>query len=117
MSAAIEQELLVIEEGQRDRLIVQHNALAEARYRLSLRATKLLIRLISELDRNWDDFNDVRLTLDDFAPLAVQERNDVTFAHFCEAAEQFLGKWVAIDEPILSGEQQARQLVCHWVSS
>ena len=99
------------------RVVVQHNALAEARYRLSLRAQKLLIRLIAELDQQSDDFSEVRLSLGDFAVLAAQERNDVTFAHFCDAAEQFLGRFVAINQPRMAGEEQARQLLCHWISS
>jgi plasmid replication initiation protein len=99
------------------RVVVQHNALAEARYRLSLRAQKLLIRLIAELDQQSDDFSEVRLSLADFAVLAAQERNDVTFAHFCDAAEQFLGRFVVINQPRMVGEEQARQLLCHWISS
>jgi plasmid replication initiation protein len=98
-------------------IVVQHNALAEARYRLSLRAQKLLIRLIAELDQKTDDFTEVRLSLADFAGLAAQERNDVTFAHFCDAAEQFLGRFVVINQPRLAGEEQSRQLLCHWISS
>lgn len=99
------------------RVVVQHNALAEARYRLSLRAQKLLIRLIAELDQQSDGFSEVRLCLGDFAVLAAQERNDVTFAHFCDAAEQFLGRFVAITQPRIDGEEKARQLLCHWISS
>jgi plasmid replication initiation protein len=99
------------------RVVVQHNALAEARYRLSLRAQKLLIRLIAELDQRSDDFSEVRLSLADFAVLAAQERNDVTFAHFCDAAEQFLGRFVAITQPPIAGEEKSRQLLCHWISS
>jgi plasmid replication initiation protein len=99
------------------RVVVQHNALAEARYRLSLRAQKLLIRLIAELDQHSDDLSEVRLSLGDFAVLAAQERNDVTFAHFCDAAEQFLGRFVAINQPRMAGEEQSRQLLCHWISS
>jgi plasmid replication initiation protein len=99
------------------RVVVQHNALAEARYRLSLRAQKLLIRLIAELDQQSGEFSEVRLSLGDFAVLAAQERNDVTFAHFCDAAEQFLGRFVAITQPPIAGEEKSRQLLCHWISS
>src|ERR1700758_3066339 len=99
------------------RVVVQHNSLAEARYRLSLRTQKLLIRLIAELDQRSDDFSEVRLSLADFAVLAAQERNDVTFAHFQEAAEQFLDRFVAITQPPIPGEAQSRQLLCHWISS
>jgi hypothetical protein len=99
------------------RIVVQHNALAEARYRLSLRAQKLLIRLIAELDQKSEEFTEVKLSLGDFAVLAAQERNDVTFAHFCDAAEQFIGRFVAINQPRLAGEEQSRQLLCHWISS
>jgi plasmid replication initiation protein len=100
-----------------ERRVVQHNALAEARYRLSLRAQKLLIRLIAELDHNSSDIPDVTLSLADFAALAAQERNDVTYAHFCETAGQFLGRYVAITQPRLAGEEKPRQLFCHWISS
>ena len=99
------------------RVVVQHNALAEAHYRLSLRAQKLLIRLIAELDQQSVELSEVTLSLADFAVLAAQERNDVTFAHFCEAAEQFLGRFVAIAQPPIAGEEQSRQLLCHWISS
>src|SRR5258705_8346593 len=86
-----------------NRIVVQHNALAEARYRLSLRSQKLLIRLIAELDQRSDDFSEVNLRLSDFAEFSAQERNDVTFAHFIEAAEQFLGRFVAITQPPVPG--------------
>jgi plasmid replication initiation protein len=112
-----EANLLPVLDNQAVRVVVQHNALAEARYRLSLRAQKLLIRLIAELDQRSDDFSEVKLGLSDFAEFAAQERNDVTFAHFIEAAEQFLGRFVAITQPPVPGEAQARQLVCHWISS
>jgi plasmid replication initiation protein len=117
MQDEIEPELIptVVKHG--NRIVVQHNALAEARYKLSLRAQKLLIRLIAELDQRSDDFTEIKLPLKDFAALAAQERNDVTFAHFVEAAEQFLGRFVAITQPPVVGEEQARQLVCHWISS
>jgi hypothetical protein len=69
------------------------------------------------LDQQSEDFSEVRLSLGDFAVLAAQERNDVTFAHFCDAAEQFLGRFVAINQPRMAGEEQSRQLLCHWISS
>jgi plasmid replication initiation protein len=100
-----------------NRLIVQHNALAEARYRLSLRAQKLLIRLIAELDSKSDDLNEVTLNLKDFAEFATIDRNDATYSHFVETAEQFLGRFVAITQSPIPGEPQARQLICHWISS
>ena len=37
-------------------VVLQHNALAEASYRLSVRAQKLLIRLLDELDQRGDKF-------------------------------------------------------------
>lgn len=97
--------------------VYQHNVLAEARYRLSLRAQRLLVKLISELDTMEDAFVEVRLTLDDFAPLAAKERNDVTFAHFTEAARQLLGRFVVIELPRREGEKENRVLNCHWISS
>ena len=112
-----EVNLLPALDNQAMRMVVQHNALAEARYRLSLRSQKLLIRLIAELDQRSDDFSEVNLRLSDFAEFSAQERNDVTFAHFIEAAEQFLGRFVAITQPPVPGEAEARQLVCHWISS
>jgi plasmid replication initiation protein len=117
MEQLIESDLSLDPDTQVSRVVVQHNALAEARYRLSLRAQKLLIRLIAELDQRSDDFSEVRLSLSDFAVLAAQERNDVTFAHFTEAAEQFLGRFVAITQQPVPGEAQSRQLLCHWISS
>jgi plasmid replication initiation protein len=117
MQQLVESDLSLDPDTQVSRVVVQHNALAEARYRLSLRAQKLLIRLIAELDQRSDDFSEVRLSLADFAVLAAQERNDVTFAHFQEAAEQFLGRFVAITQPPIPGEAQSRQLLCHWISS
>jgi hypothetical protein len=55
------------------RVVVQHNALAEAHYRLSLRAQKLLIRLIAELDQQSVELSEVTLSLADFAVLAAQD--------------------------------------------
>ena len=101
-------EILSDPSSQVARVVVQHNALAEARYRLSLRAQKLLIRLIAELDQKSEEFSEVRLSLADFAVLAAQERNDVTFAHFCDAAEQFLGRFVAITQPPIASAQLVR---------
>jgi plasmid replication initiation protein len=117
MQQFVESDLSLDPDNQISRVVIQHNALAEARYRLSLRAQKLLIRLIAELDQRCDDFSEVRLSLADFAVLAAQERNDVTFVHFQEAAEQFLGRFVAITQPPIPGEAQSRQLLCHWISS
>jgi hypothetical protein len=77
--------------SQVSRVVVQHNALAEAHYRLSLRAQKLLIRLIAELDQQSVELSEITLSLVDFAVLAAQERNDVTFAHF---AMQPSNSWV-----------------------
>lgn len=115
MQEVVEAQLVPVPE--RHRVVVQHNALAEARYRLSLRAQKLLIRLIAELDQKSEDFSEVTLYLPEFAALAAQERNDVTFAHFCDAAKQFAGRFVVITQPPVPGESQSRQLICHWISS
>jgi plasmid replication initiation protein len=117
MQEVLEAQLVPAAERQVSRVVVQHNALAEARYRLSLRAQKLLIRLIAELDQKSEDFSEVKLDLGEFAALAAQERNDVTFAHFCDAAKQFAGRFVVITQPPVPGEAQSRQLICHWISS
>jgi plasmid replication initiation protein len=117
MQEVLEAPLVPAAERQVSRVVVQHNALAEARYRLSLRAQKLLIRLIAELDQKSEDFSEVKLDLGEFAALAAQERNDVTFAHFCDAAKQFAGRFVVITQPPIPGEAQLRQLICHWISS
>ena len=117
MQEVLEAQLVPAPERQVSRVVVQHNALAEARYRLSLRAQKLLIRLIAELDQKSEDFSEVKLGLGEFAALAAQERNDVTFAHFCDAAKQFAGRFVVITQPPVPGEAQSRQLICHWISS
>jgi plasmid replication initiation protein len=117
MEQVVEAQLVPVSERQVSRVVVQHNALAEARYRLSLRAQKLLIRLIAELDQKSEDFSEVTLYLPEFAALAAQERNDVTFAHFCDAAKQFAGRFVVITQPPVPGEAQSRQLICHWISS
>jgi plasmid replication initiation protein len=117
MERVVEAQLVPVSERQVSRVVVQHNALAEARYRLSLRAQKLLIRLIAELDQKSEDFSEVTLYLPEFAALAAQERNDVTFAHFCDAAKQFAGRFVVITQPPVPGEAQSRQLICHWISS
>ena len=117
MEQVVEAQLVPVSERQVSRVVVQHNALAEARYRLSLRAQKLLIRLIAELDQKSEDFSEVTLYLPEFAALAAQERNDVTFAHFCDAAKQFAGRFVVITQPPVAGEAQSRQLICHWISS
>lgn len=104
-------------ERYENRMVVQHNALAEARYKLSLRAQKLLIRLIAELDQHQADFTEIKLYLREFAAFAAQDAGDVTFAHFVDAAEQFLGRFVAVTQAPVPGEALARELVCHWISS
>src|SRR5436190_108584 len=83
------------------KVVVQHNALAEAKYRLSVRAQKLLIRLLAELDQRVDDFTDIKLFLRDFAKLTSgapgdMHSGDVRFTEFIDAAKQFMGRFVSI---------------------
>jgi plasmid replication initiation protein len=99
------------------KVVVQHNALAEARYRLSVRAQKLLIRLLAELDQRNDYFTDIKLSLRDFAKLASGDPGDVLFTEFIDTAKQFMGRFVSITQPRLPGEAEARGLICHWISS
>jgi plasmid replication initiation protein len=99
------------------KMVVQHNALAEAKYRLSLRAQKLLIRLLTELDQRKDDFTDITLFLRDFAKLASGDPGDVLYAEFIDTAKQFMGKFVSITQSPVPGEKLPRSLTCHWISS
>ena len=99
------------------KMVVQHNALAEAKYRLSVRAQKLLIRLLAELDQRNDDFTDIKLFLRDFAKLASGDPGDVLFAEFIETAKQFMGQFVSITQSPVPGEKLPRGLICHWISS
>jgi plasmid replication initiation protein len=98
-------------------VVVQHNALAEAKYRLSVRAQKLLIRLLAELDQRNDDFTDIKLFLRDFAKLASGDPGDVLFTEFIDAAKQFMGQFVSITQSPVPGEKLPRGLICHWISS
>jgi len=98
-------------------MVVQHNALAEAKYRLSVRAQKLLIRLLAELDQRNDDFADIKLFLRDFAKLASGDPGDVLFTEFIDAAKQFMGQFVSITQSPVPGEKLPRGLICHWISS
>ena len=99
------------------RTVLQHNALAEARYRLSVRAQKLLIMLLAQLDQRVDDFTDIKLFLRDFAKLTSSYPGDVRYTEFVDAAKQFMGRFVSITQPHVPGEKEARGLICHWVSS
>ncbi|MBV8397331.1 MAG: replication initiation protein [Acetobacteraceae bacterium] len=99
------------------KVVVQHNALAEAQYRLSMRAQKLLIRLLAELDNRNDDFVDIKLHLRDFARLASGDPGDVLFTEFADAAKQFMGRYLSITQPPVEGEEESRVLICHWISS
>jgi plasmid replication initiation protein len=99
------------------KVVVQHNALAEARYRLSVRAQKLLIRLLAELDHRSEAFIDIKLYLRDFAKLASGDPGDVVFTEFIDAAKQFMGRFVSITQPPAPGEKEPRGLICHWISS
>ena len=99
------------------KVVIQHNALAEAKYRLSVRAQKLLIRLLAELDQRNDDFTDIKLFLRDFAKLASGDPGDVLFSEFIDAAKQFMGQFVSITQSPVPGEKLPRGLVCHWISS
>ena len=98
-------------------MVVQHNALAEAKYRLSVRAQKLLIRLLAELDRRNDDFGEIKLFLRDFAKLASGDPGDVLYKEFIETAKQFMGQFVSITQSPVPGERLPRGLICHWISS
>jgi plasmid replication initiation protein len=99
------------------KMVVQHNALAEAKYRLSVRAQKLLIRLLAELDHRNDDFTDIKLFLRDFAKLASGDPGDVLFVEFIDTAKQFMGQFVSITQSPVPGEKLPRGLICHWISS
>jgi plasmid replication initiation protein len=104
------------------KVVVQHNALAEAKYRLSVRAQKLLIRLLAELDQRVDDFTDIKLFLRDFEKLTSgapgdDNAGDVRFTEFIDAAKQFMGRFVSITQPPVPGEKEPRGLICHWISS
>src|SRR5690242_9149244 len=110
-------ELEVVPRKPAKKVVVQHNALAEAQYRLSMRAQKLLIRLLAELDNRNDDFNDIKLYLRDFAKLASGDPGDVLFTEFVDAAKQFMGRYLSITQPPVEGEDESRVLICHWISS
>jgi plasmid replication initiation protein len=104
------------------RTVLQHNALAEAKYRLSVRAQKLLIMLLAQLDQRVDDFTDIKLFLRDFAKLTSGypgdiNPGDVRYTEFVDAAKQFMGRFVSITQPHVPGEKEARGLICHWISS
>jgi plasmid replication initiation protein len=99
------------------KMVVQHNALAEAKYRLTVRAQKLLIRLLAELDQRNDNFTDIKLFLRDFAKLASGDPGDVLFAEFIDTAKQFMGQFVSITQSPVPGEKLPRGLICHWISS
>ena len=90
------------------KMVVQHNALAEAKYRLSVRAQKLLIRLLAELDRRNDDFGEIKLFLRDFAKLASGDPGDVLYKEFIETAKQFMGQFVSITQSPVPGERLPR---------
>ena len=110
-------ELEVVPRKPARKIVVQHNALAEAQYRLSMRAQKLLIRLLAELDNRNDDFVDIKLYLRDFAKLASGDPGDVLFTEFVDAAKQFMGRYLSITQPPVEGEEEPRVLICHWISS
>jgi plasmid replication initiation protein len=104
------------------RTVLQHNALAEAKNRLSVRAQKLLIMLLAQLDQRVDDFTDIKLFLRDFAKLTSGypgdiNPGDVRYTEFVDAAKQFMGRFVSITQPHVPGEKEARGLICHWISS
>ena len=104
------------------RVVYQHNALAEAKYRLSVRAQKLLIMLLAQLDQKGDDFTDITLSLRDFAKLTSGypgdiNPGDVRYTEFVDAARQFMGRFVSITQPHVPGEKERRELICHWISS
>ena len=103
------------------RVVYQHNALAEAKYRLSVRAQKLLIMLLAQLDQRGDEFTDITLSLRDFAKLTSgypgDIHGDVRFTEFVDAATQFMGRFVSITQPHVPGEKEQRELICHWISS
>jgi plasmid replication initiation protein len=104
------------------RTVLQHNALAEAKYRLSVRPQKLLIMLLAQLDQRVDDFTDIKLFLRDFAKLTSGypgdiNPGDVRYTEFVDAAKQFMGRFVSITQPHVPGEKEARGLICHWISS
>ena len=98
------------------RILFQDNVLAEARYRLTTPAQKVLGKLISLLNATQEEFSEICLSLDDVGPLLVNERNDVSFDHFCEISNELFGCRVFIPLPSLGGKP-SRTLICGWVSS
>src|SRR5271166_4027357 len=90
--------------------------------RLSVRAQKLLIMLLAQLDQRVDDFTDIKLFLRDFAKLTSGYPGDINpggvrYTEFVDAAKQFMGRFVSITHAHVPGEKEARGLICHWISS
>ena len=70
-------------------VVLQHNALSEASYRLSVRAQKLLIRLLDELDQRGDNFCDIKLFLKDFSGLLSADPPE-TVKRFLDSSALFV---------------------------
>ena len=69
--------------------VLQHNALAEAMYRLSVRAQRLLIRLLDGLDRRGDSFCDTKLFLKGFSGLLSADPSE-TVKRFLDSSALFV---------------------------
>lgn len=92
----------------KDGLIVKANDLIEARYSLNLNEQKIIIYAVSELDRNKENFNVLKLKTKDFMELLGTSQFRYT---------EIKGIVKGLMKKQLSIETQEFDLVVNWVSS
>lgn len=91
-------------------LIVKHNALIEARYKLTLCEQKLVLGVVMQIKPDDKDFQEYRMSVQEFIDLMDVEGNDY-HARVEECAREILKKPLTIQ---LGG---GNELYCNWFAS
>jgi len=101
---------------KKDFLVVKHNKLIEAGYKLSLAEQRVLLSCISQIDsrKKIDPGTRFEITagsISDLMNLPLKQSYEVLF----NASEQLAERWVTIDDP--DPESPWEKIKCRWVES
>jgi plasmid replication initiation protein len=92
-------------------LVVQHNALLNSRSKLSLSETRLILAVVSMIEKDDEDFHTYRVKAKDFVALYENKDNDNEYRALKEVATSILKK------PLFIPQDDGGFLACNWFSS
>ncbi len=97
--------------GTSGKIIVQHNRLIEARYNLSLQEKRVVLWLISQIDRDDKGFKEYKITIREFSKiLDLDTKNQYTQVRL--VFERLMRRVITI-----TNTETDKTLQVHWVSS